>query len=59
MFNNMKQKKNFALFNHFVSSLAARQCSKRGGDVTMDMGDDGRIDLTGNAVIVMSGKLKV
>lgn len=38
-------------------SLYARQCSKRGGDVRIQIQDNGRIDLTGQSTIVLRGTL--
>ena len=39
--------------------LFARQCSARGGDVRVEIGDGGRVFLSGRAYIVMEGKLRV
>ncbi|VDI68885.1 Hypothetical predicted protein [Mytilus galloprovincialis] len=36
-------------------SLYARQCSKRGGDVRIQIKDDGRVNLTGQSAIVLKG----
>lgn len=36
-------------------SLYARQCSKRGGDVRIQVKDDGRVDLTGQSTCVLKG----
>ncbi|OWF51847.1 phenazine biosynthesis-like domain-containing protein [Mizuhopecten yessoensis] len=38
-------------------TMHARQCSKRGGDVTVHIRDDGRVDLTGEAAVVLRGSL--
>ena len=37
--------------------LLARQCSARGGDVRVEVGEGGRVYLSGRAYIVMEGKL--
>ncbi|XP_074648457.1 phenazine biosynthesis-like domain-containing protein [Tubulanus polymorphus] len=39
--------------------LYARQCSKRGGNIRVKLRDDSRVDLSGKAVIVMEGSLRV
>ena len=40
------------------SSFAARQCSKRGGDLHITVSEaDGRVDVAGGAVIVSEGRL--
>ena len=39
--------------------LLARQCSARGGDVRVEIGDDGRVYLSGKAYIVMEGTLMI
>ena len=39
--------------------LLARQCSARGGDVRVEIGDDERVYLSGKAYIVMEGKLMI
>ncbi|XP_033746353.1 phenazine biosynthesis-like domain-containing protein [Pecten maximus] len=36
-------------------TMHARQCSARGGDVTVHIRDDGRVDLTGEAAVVLRG----
>ena len=41
------------------NSLFARQCSKRGGDVRMKILDESRVQLAGQACIVMKGKLSI
>ncbi|EDO41139.1 predicted protein [Nematostella vectensis] len=40
-------------------SLYARQCSQRGGELHMDIRSDGRIDVYGEAVIVLKGALNL
>ncbi|XP_070545620.1 phenazine biosynthesis-like domain-containing protein 1 [Ptychodera flava] len=40
-------------------SLYARQCSPRGGDLHISLRDDGRVDITGHAVIVMQAKFSL
>ncbi|KAK3105908.1 hypothetical protein FSP39_008376, partial [Pinctada imbricata] len=40
-------------------SFYARQCSKRGGDINIELKDNNRVDLSGDAVIVMNGNLTV
>jgi predicted PhzF superfamily epimerase YddE/YHI9 len=40
-----------------VKQFKARQCSKRGGDVTVLVGDDGRVIVGGKATGVMEGTL--
>lgn len=38
----------------------ARQCSPRGGDITVEVHKDtGRVSLTGSACIVLKGKLNI
>ena len=39
------------------STLNARQVSRRGGDMTVKVRDDGRVDLTGSARVVVRGTL--
>ena len=39
--------------------LVGRQCSVRGGDVGVEVGENGRVQLSGKACIVMEGKLLV
>ncbi|XP_077989196.1 phenazine biosynthesis-like domain-containing protein 1 isoform X1 [Glandiceps talaboti] len=39
------------------TSLYARQASKRGGDLWVDVKDNGRVDIAGNAVILLKGQL--
>ena len=39
--------------------LLARQCSARGGDVRVEIGEDGRVCLSGRAYIVMEGRLMI
>lgn len=39
------------------TTLYARQCSTRGGDITVGIRDDGRVDLTGEATVVLRGSL--
>ena len=39
--------------------LFARQCSVRGGDVRVEVGEGGRVYLSGRAYVVMEGKLKI
>jgi len=39
------------------SSFTARQCSKRGGDVEIKVGDNGRVIVGGKATGVMEGTL--
>ncbi|XP_013415993.1 phenazine biosynthesis-like domain-containing protein isoform X1 [Lingula anatina] len=38
-------------------ALYARQCSPRGGDLKIQVRDDGRVDIAGEAAIVMSGNI--
>jgi predicted PhzF superfamily epimerase YddE/YHI9 len=40
-----------------VKQFKARQCSKRGGDITVLVGDDGRAIVGGKATGVMEGTL--
>ncbi|XP_069124409.1 phenazine biosynthesis-like domain-containing protein isoform X2 [Argopecten irradians] len=40
-------------------TMNARQCSARGGDVTVHIRDDGRVDLTGEATVVLRGSLTI
>ena len=37
----------------------ARQCSPRGGELTVMVRDDGRVDLYGNAATVLRGELEI
>ena len=40
------------------SSFAARQCSKRGGDLHITVSEaDGRVDVAGGAVVISEGRL--
>jgi predicted PhzF superfamily epimerase YddE/YHI9 len=39
------------------SSFKARQCSKRGGDITVEVGDTRRVVIGGKAVGIMEGTL--
>lgn len=40
-----------------LKSFQARQASKRGGDITVDVGDNGRVIVGGEVVSVMEGML--
>ncbi|XP_052069343.1 phenazine biosynthesis-like domain-containing protein 1 isoform X1 [Mytilus californianus] len=40
-------------------SLYARQCSKRGGDIRIQIKDDGRVNLTGKSAIVLKGTFMI
>nr|XP_006815900.1 PREDICTED: phenazine biosynthesis-like domain-containing protein-like [Saccoglossus kowalevskii] len=40
-------------------NLYARQCSKRGGEIKMTVKDNGRVDIAGQAVVMMKGKLTI
>lgn len=40
-------------------SLYARQCSKRGGDIRIQIKDDGRVNLTGQSAIVLKGTFMI
>ena len=37
--------------------ILARQCSARGGELWLAMREDGRLDVSGFATVVMEGKL--
>jgi len=39
------------------TSFQAKQCSKRGGNLSVEVGDNGRVTVGGNAVCVMEGTL--
>ena len=40
------------------TSFAARQCSKRGGDLIITVSEaDGRVDVAGGAVVISEGRL--
>jgi predicted PhzF superfamily epimerase YddE/YHI9 len=39
------------------SSFKARQCSKRGGNITVEVSDIGRVAIGGEAVGIMEGTL--
>ncbi|CAM1302346.1 PBLD (predicted) [Pycnogonum litorale] len=41
------------------SNMYARQCSKRGGEIRLQVKDDGRVYISGEAVIVMEGVINV
>jgi predicted PhzF superfamily epimerase YddE/YHI9 len=42
------------------SSMQARQCSPRGGDVWVDMGPTpGRVTVSGQSVVVLRGELQL
>ena len=38
---------------------SARQCSARGGDLKISLRDDGRVDIAGQAAVVLEGKIRV
>lgn len=37
----------------------AYQCSSRGGEVKLEIRDDGRLDIIGQAQIILQGTLKI
>lgn len=39
--------------------MLAYQCSKRGGELGLELRDDGRVDITGRAAVVVQGTLKL
>ncbi|XP_072534417.1 phenazine biosynthesis-like domain-containing protein 2 [Salminus brasiliensis] len=39
--------------------LLAYQCSKRGGELELELRDDGRVDIAGRAVVIIQGTLKL
>lgn len=39
--------------------MLAYQCSKRGGELELEVRDDGRVDIAGRAVILLQGTLKL
>lgn len=41
------------------TSLTARQCSPRGGDLKLVVTDNGRVSITGNTCIVLQGTINV
>lgn len=41
----------------FLFSVTARQCSPRGGELTIQVREDGRVDVAGQAVLVLQGSL--
>jgi len=47
----------------FISSIIcfflAYQCSSRGGEVKLEIRDDGRVDIIGQALIILQGTLKI
>lgn len=38
---------------------AAYQCSSRGGELELELRDDGRLDISGRAQIILQGTLKI
>lgn len=42
-----------------ISTFSARQCSKRGGNLQVSVGESGRVKLGGEAYVVMSGTLNL
>ena len=43
----------------FYFIVTARQCSSRGGELTIHVREDNRVDITGQAVLVLQGSLYV
>ena len=43
----------------FMFIPSARQCSARGGDLKISLRDDGRVDIAGQAAVVLEGKIRV
>ena len=43
----------------FMFIPSARQCSARGGDLKVSLRDDGRVDIAGQAAVVLEGKIRV
>lgn len=41
------------------NDLSARQCSKRGGDLQLNVRDDGRVNIAGTARVVLKGTLQL
>lgn len=41
------------------SNLKCRQCSPRGGDIDVNIRDDGRVDLAGKATTVIQGQISI
>lgn len=41
------------------TDLYARQCSSRGGELTIHVREDNRVDITGEVVLVLQGSLYV
>jgi predicted PhzF superfamily epimerase YddE/YHI9 len=39
--------------------MFAFQCSRRGGELWMTLRDDGRLDLAGNACLILSGRINI
>ncbi|KAG9275532.1 phenazine biosynthesis-like domain-containing protein 1 [Astyanax mexicanus] len=39
--------------------MLAYQCSKRGGELELEVRDDGRVDIAGQAVVILQGTLKL
>lgn len=39
--------------------ISVRQCGKRGGDVQVQLKDDGRLDISGPAVTVLEGYINL
>ena len=40
-------------------TMVARQCSRRGGDLLLNIREDGRLDVEGEAVVVFSGTITI
>ena len=49
----------FALINRVLLFFAARQCSSRGGELTIHVRKDNRVDVAGQAVLVLQGSLQL
>uniref|UniRef100_A0A3B3ZAA1 Uncharacterized protein n=1 Tax=Periophthalmus magnuspinnatus TaxID=409849 RepID=A0A3B3ZAA1_9GOBI len=50
----------FRLFgSHRLGELLAYQCSSRGGEMELEVRDDGRINITGTTVTVMRGTITI
>ena len=42
-----------------LRTMVARQCSRRGGDLLLNIREDGRLDVEGEAVVVFSGTITI
>ena len=51
------EKFNLTFLTYFL--FLARQCSSRGGELRIDVREDNRVDIAGQAVLVLQGSLRL